>query len=85
MTRKLNNSSNIIMKAFIMGLWAVVIIGLPAASLCWSKNQGSDGAVFPLEVKDKPIREALNQLGQLLQSQLIHHCSIFPLINYTFL
>lgn len=64
MTRKLNNSSNIIMKAFIMGLWAVVVIGLPAASLCWSKNQGSDGAVFPLEVKDKPIREVLNQLGQ---------------------
>jgi hypothetical protein len=61
---QLNNSSNIVMKAFLMGLLAVAFIGLSAASPCWSKNQGSYVTVFPLEVKDKPLREVLNQLGQ---------------------
>lgn len=68
MINKLNSSSNIIMKLFLMVLWVVVFIGPTTARLCWSKSQEpavADCNLFPLlGVKDEPIREVLKQLGQ---------------------
>jgi hypothetical protein len=59
----LNNSSNIVQRALLLGLWAMVFLSL-WASLCWGKSIKSDGSFFSSGTKDKTLQKVLDQLGQ---------------------